>query len=233
MPVTANQSTGPDLELYVFDFCPYCQRALITLQYAGLPHRLVILDPDRLPDSFREVSPLGNVPVLRVNSQETLFESTVINDYLAALCSSPMLSPDPLERAKLRAWGEYASTCQGAFMQFLKADDAVKAQGAERALTQAFEPLIPVMDAVGPYFTGTDLAAIDTVYAPLFLRMAEVSRHSDFLDEAKLPDRLRRWQRALLEHPAVRASTIGEFPQVFRDFIRRKAAGSHIGALLD
>jgi rhodanese-related sulfurtransferase len=49
-----------DLELILFDFCPYAQRAVISLQQNKIPHKLTYLDPDNLPDWFADVSPFGN-----------------------------------------------------------------------------------------------------------------------------------------------------------------------------
>lgn len=222
----------PKLELYVFDFCPYCQRALITLHHGKIPHRLIVLEPDNLPPDFSEISPLGNVPVLRVNDSETLFESTVINDYLASLSSTPMLGADTLQQAKHRAWGEYAGTCQAALMQLLKAENADATQQAAQNLIDALTPLEHMMDKSGPYFCGDHISTIDAVYAPLFMRMDEIARHTKYLQRSQLTPRLRQWQQALLDNEAVHHSVIGDFPQVFRGFIGRKAKGGYIDKLL-
>jgi len=70
-----------ELELLSHHLCPYVQRAVITLLEKDIPHRRTYIDLSNKPDWFRQISPLGKVPLLRVGD-EVLFESAVICEYL-------------------------------------------------------------------------------------------------------------------------------------------------------
>jgi glutathione S-transferase len=99
----------PHLELVSHALCPYVQRAVIALTEKGVPFTRTVVDLDDKPAWFTALSPLGKVPLLRVDDA-VLFESAVICDYLDETLE-PRLHPiDPLERARHRAWIEFAST---------------------------------------------------------------------------------------------------------------------------
>ena len=57
----------PDLKLISFDLCPYVQRAAIILTEKGVPFERVTIDLANKPGWFLEISPLGKVPLLRVD----------------------------------------------------------------------------------------------------------------------------------------------------------------------
>ncbi len=55
---------------------------------------------------------MGKIPVLKVDD-EVLFESAVINEYLDEITGGELQPDDPLQRAKNRAWIEFASDMLG------------------------------------------------------------------------------------------------------------------------
>ncbi|MDQ7075771.1 MAG: glutathione S-transferase N-terminal domain-containing protein [Gammaproteobacteria bacterium] len=78
-------------ELISFKVCPFVQRSAIILNEKNVAYNTTYVDLEDLPDWFQEVSPLGKVPVLRV--QDTVvFESAVIAEYLEE-CYAPSLHP--------------------------------------------------------------------------------------------------------------------------------------------
>ncbi|MBE9562295.1 MAG: glutathione S-transferase family protein, partial [Proteobacteria bacterium] len=99
------------LELITFASCPYGQRILITLLHTNSPHKLTVIEPGNLPAWFKQVSPLGNVPILRVENKDTIFESSVINNYLNQITTNSLLPDDPLHSAICCSWIEFCSTC--------------------------------------------------------------------------------------------------------------------------
>ncbi len=92
----------PDLELVSYHLCPYVQRAVITLLEKEISHQRTYIDLSNKPDWFRQISPLGKVPLLKV-SDEVLFESTVICEYLDEITPGSLYPIDPLIKAKHRA----------------------------------------------------------------------------------------------------------------------------------
>ena len=57
-------------ELISFKTCPYVQRAVITLNHKNLEHSVTYIDLADPPAWFHEVSPLGKVPVLKVDDHK-------------------------------------------------------------------------------------------------------------------------------------------------------------------
>jgi len=93
------------LELISFKICPYVQRSVIVLKHKHADFDVTYIDLGNPPDWFREISPFGKVPVLRVDDSEVIFESAVIAEFLDEVTPGEPLQPqDPLLRAKNRAW---------------------------------------------------------------------------------------------------------------------------------
>ena len=99
----------PRLTLISHNLCPYVQRAAIALEEMGIEYHRVDIDLDDPPDWFRQLSPLGKVPLLRINNEDLLFESAVIAEYVNELGNGELLSNALIERARQRAWIEFAS----------------------------------------------------------------------------------------------------------------------------
>ena len=76
---------------------------MITLNYQGIEHQMVFVDLDDPPRWFLDISPMGRVPVLRVDGKTVIFESAVINEYLDDVTPPSLHPADPLERALNRA----------------------------------------------------------------------------------------------------------------------------------
>ena len=76
--------------------CPYVQRAAISLTEKGVPFERVDIDLANKPDWFKAISPLGKVPLLRVqrNGDETaIFELAVILEFLEETQAHPSTLP--------------------------------------------------------------------------------------------------------------------------------------------
>ncbi|TIV94175.1 MAG: glutathione S-transferase family protein, partial [Mesorhizobium sp.] len=94
------------LTLVSHHLCPYVQRAAIALAEKGVPLERVNVDLADKPEWFRAISPLGKVPLLRVrhgHSEEVIFESAVILEFLEETEANPLHPADPLARARHRA----------------------------------------------------------------------------------------------------------------------------------
>ncbi len=96
-----------DLELISFNVCPFVQRSVITLIHKNCDYKITFIDLSNPPGWFLEISPLGKVPVLKVDGKEVLFESAVINEFIDDVTPGTLKPSDPLTLAKNRAWIEY------------------------------------------------------------------------------------------------------------------------------
>ena len=104
------------IRLISFKTCPFVQRAVITLDITYVD----LADP---PDWFVQLSPLQKVPVLEVDG-EVLFESAVINEYLDDITGGELQPREPLQRARNRAWIEFASDMLGNLYMMKMSKDA-------------------------------------------------------------------------------------------------------------
>ncbi len=219
-----------ELELVSFPSCPYGQRILITMLHNGNPHKLTLIQPGNLPAWFEQVSPLGTVPILRVKNKETIFESSVINDYLNQISDGRLLPKDSLHRAICCCWIEFCSTCISNFMSMINAPTKIDFYKACDTLLNNLRILEQQVDKDGPYFTGDQFTLVDSTYAPLFLRMQHLAKIINFYEPEELP-KIKNWSENLLDLDAVQDSIIGDFSKLFHTFIQKIGQGGYVNSL--
>jgi len=213
-------TSQPNLELISFKLCPFVQRAVIVLKEKGLDFKITYIDLKQKPDWFLQLSPLGKVPVLRVDDT-VLFESAVIAEFLDEI-SPPALQPqDPLLRAKNRAWTEFASELLSLQYQFLHASGEQNCLDLRGKLRERFERLEKILDS-GPYFNGPAFSLADAAFAPLFMRLDLIEKAHSMKLLAGLP-KVVRWSQNLLARGAVRESVVADFPRLFSAYLQQSS----------
>lgn len=210
-----------DLELITFPICPFGQRSLITLIHKGAPHRVTYVEPGALPEGFKEASPLGKVPLLRVDGAVGVFESAVINELIDEITPGRLLPEAPLERAQARAWIEFGSACLIQLFQASVAPDEAALEAALEGLREKLGHLEALVE--GPYFSGEAVSLVDTTYAPLFLRLALLNDLYGLLPLAGHP-KLSAWSAALLALPAVQASTPPDLKGLYLKMFKQRGS---------
>ncbi|WP_321801858.1 glutathione S-transferase family protein [Burkholderia sp. BCC1988] len=209
----------PQYHLVSHVLCPYVQRAVIVLTEKGVPFERTDVDLGNKPDWFRRISPLGKTPVLVVDGAP-IFESAVICDYLDETLA-PRLHPDtPLERARHRAWVEFASALLNAVWGFYTAADETALAAATRDIRARFEQLEDTLGA-GPYFGGTHFSIVDAAFGPVFRYFDVFERIDDFGFFAGLP-KVTAWRQRLAERPSVRAAVRADYPQRLMEFLLKR-----------
>lgn len=200
------------LHLISFKTCPFVQRAVITLNQKNVEHEITFIDLAEPPDWFLELSPLGKVPVLKVDG-EVLFESAVINEYLDEITGGELQPKDPLQRAKNRAWIEFASNMLGTNYMMKTATDKA---GYETYRDQLVSQLRRVENRLveGDWFNGDDFSLADTAFAPLFMHNSVANYAFSVIDPATMP-KVDAWSKRLLALPAVQDSVVPEFEQLY------------------
>jgi glutathione S-transferase len=217
----------PKLTLVSHHLCPYVQRAAIALLEKGVPFERVNVDLANKPDWFLAISPLGKVPLLRVeqdNGKEAIvFESAVICEYLEESQPGARLHPeDPLERAQHRAWMEFGSAVLGDIWGLETATDAEIFEAKRAAAAAKFERIEAALGE-GPYFGGERFTMVDAVFGPVF-------RYFDVIDEiaelgifAKTP-KVRAWRKALAVRASVRNAVGADYNDRLRAFLSDRKA---------
>ncbi|KAB0643948.1 glutathione S-transferase family protein [Burkholderia latens] len=211
----------PRYHLVSHVLCPYVQRAVIVLTEKGVPFERTDVDLSNKPDWFLRISPLGKTPVLVVDGAP-IFESAVICDYLDETLA-PRLHPDtPLERARHRAWVEFASALLNAVWGFYTAPDEAALAAKARDIRARFEQLEDALGA-GPYFGGAHFSIVDAAFGPVFRYFDVFEQIDDFGFFAALP-KLTAWRQRLAERPSVRAAVRPDYPQLLMDFLLKRGS---------
>ncbi len=213
----------PKLELVSFDICPYVQRAIITLKHKNIPFTFKEIDLDSPPEWFLKISPAGRVPVLLVQEQNSdektaIFESAVINEYLDEITEPHLMPTQPLARAHERAWIAYASELFMTSYTLAHETDEAKATETRNELFDDISKLESAL-STGPYFNGESFSLVDTSFAPFFLRLSFSNQLWSHPAWKQMP-KTRKWAEALLEHPAVRASTTETLQRDYIEYIQ-------------
>lgn len=200
------------IHLVSFKTCPFVQRAVITLNQKNVEHEVTFIDLADPPDWFLEISPLGKVPVLKVDD-EILFESAVINEYLDEITGGDLQPKDPLQRAKNRAWIEIASNM---LMNSYMMKHAADQENYEKYRGILVDQLRRVENKLGdgPWFNGEDFTLADTAFAPLFMHMSVADHAFSVIEPATMP-KIDAWSKRLLALPAVKNSVVPEFEQLY------------------
>ena len=216
------------LELISFNVCPYVQRSVITLEHKNCDYNITFIDIMNPPDWFLELSPLGKVPVLKVDGKEVLFESAVINEFIDDVTPGSLKPADPLILAKNRAWIEYGGTCLVDLYMIAdhKSEEDMKKQMAE-AITR-LERVEHELNGT-TYFNGKELTLIDAAYAPVLIRIDFMNDRLDFVDWNKLP-KLNKWKENLLSLDSVQKSIVDDFEMHYTNKI--KAQDGFLGSTL-
>jgi len=212
------------LRLISFPLCPYVQRAAIVLAEKGVPFERVDIDLSNKPDWFLKLSPLGKVPVLVVTGEdgreEVLFESAVIAEYLDEVLEPKLLPSDPLEKARHRAWIEFASATLADIAGYYAAPDEKGFLARESALRAKLERLEGALRNA-PFFAGVRPSLVDAAFAPVF-------RYLDLFDALPVANlleglpKLQAWRAALRVRPSVRDAAPADYVERLAAFIGAK-----------
>ena len=208
------------LELISFKLCPFVQRSVITLLYKSVDFKLTHIDLSNPPDWFKNISPFGKVPVLRVDDQTTIFESAVINEYLDETTEGRLLPEDPLLRALDRSWIDFGSVAVLDLSGVMHADTKEKYEQAYAQLKNKLTWLNDILTRQ-PYFNGAEISLVDFAYAPLFMRMDLIGLKREMLDACGC-GKVAAWAELLLEMDCVKKSTVPEFKELLFNMIRNK-----------
>jgi glutathione S-transferase len=210
---------APPLTLISFDLCPYVQRAAIVLLEKGVPFERVDIDLYDKPAWFLEISPLGRVPVLRVG-EAVLFESAVIAEYIEETSEKRLHPADPLERARHRAWIEFAATMLDDTWVIETAKDAAAFEARCAALRQKFQRVEALPPRL-PFFAGDAFSIVDAAFAPVFRYFDTFDRIAPLGVLDGLP-KVAAWRQAVAARRSVHEAVVPDYPARLRAFIMKQ-----------
>src|SRR5213593_4751146 len=91
------------LKLHNFDRSPFCWKTRLVLAEKKVPFEAVVPKNKAEDPEFARLNPFRMTPVLELEDGRTVYESTVINEYLEEVHPHPAMLPrDPYQRARVR-----------------------------------------------------------------------------------------------------------------------------------
>jgi len=207
------------LKLWHLDRSPFGWKVRLVLAEKAVPHQLVIPDNKSEDPAFAKMNPLRLTPVLELSDGRTIYESTVINEYLEeAYPDPPMLPKEPWERARVRMIEDtadqyiYATAREVRNARFeyappfliRKPADAVDHKGLEAARAKLHEHLSRLESELAgrTYFGGAMFSLADAALAPL---LTAGLRLLDVLPDARYP-LIAAWSARIVERGSYIAS---------------------------
>lgn len=215
--ISRDKAMTNKLKLISYDLCPYVQRAAITLAEKHVPFERITIDLASKPDWFKDISPLGQVPVLQIGN-EVLFESSVIVEYLEETQPHPLHPADPLQRARHRAWMEFGSTILADIWIIETTPDEAAFEKKRQMLKDKFTRLEKQLNC-GVYFAGSHFSVVDAVFAPIFRYFDVFDRVADLGILEGLP-RIAAWRNALSKRPSVQNAVVSDYQDRLTHFLK-------------
>ena len=208
--------------LISFKLCPYVQKAVLTLLCKEIDFEIEYIDLQNPPAWFEQISPLGKVPVLKIGD-ETLFESSVINEYLDEVYGAPLHPADPLRKAQNRSWMEFGNECLSNSFALITAPDEPSYHNEREALQKKMDQLEFQLSGK-KFFNGDHVSLVDLSFAPFFQRQQFIQGFAgSMIDEAR-HQKVALWSENLLNLPQMAHSTVPEIEQIYLGMIRQRGA---------
>ena len=184
------------MKVISFKICPFVQRVTALLAAKQINYEVEYIDLMNKPQWFLNISPNGQVPVLITDSDQVLFESDAIVEYLEEIY--PPLEKDisPEQRARNRAWSylgikNYLVQCNAQ-----RSPDQVTLNTREDKLKKAFLSIEKVLKP-NTFFNGTSINMVDIAWLPILHRAALIESGSGY-DFLKDFPKCKQWQKLLL-----------------------------------
>lgn len=212
--------TNPSYKLISFSICPFVQRARIVMLEKQIPHTVEYIDLHNPPSWFLDVSPLEKVPVLMVDDQ-ALFESMPICEYLDEISPGSLYPADPFDKARHRAWIEFANDILSQLQALVGAADEPGHKRARALLMDRLDTLEEVIGE-GPFFAGESFGMVDAVYAPLFRIIQHLHELAGLELISNETPKVAVWADQVLLRVSVREAVPASFKQDYLANIRRQ-----------
>ena len=92
------------MKLYGSLTSPYVRKVRVFFMEKGIDHEFVVEGPADAAGNVARLNPFGKVPVLVRDDGETLFESSMIVDYLDGLRDPALIPPSGEQRWQAQRW---------------------------------------------------------------------------------------------------------------------------------
>lgn len=190
---------------------PYTRKARLVLLEKNIPHTYIVDAPGETGSQVPRVNPLGRIPVLILDSETCVFDSSVIAEYADTLNDTPILIPRTpgLERMIVKRWEALADgimdSAVAVRMESVRPPEKQDAatlmmhnDAISRALEFAARELGEKEWCEGNSITLADLALVSAL---IYLDLRQPER-----DWRAAHPNLKPWFAAMSQRPSVRTS---------------------------
>ena len=209
--------------------CPYVQRSIITLEEKNIAYTRTDIDLANRPAWFVPISPMGKVPILMVDETHTLFESTIICEYLDEVTPGSLHPVDSLEKAHHRAWIEFGSSILSEIARLYNAKTESNFKDLQAAIRNCFKQIEREMSG-GAFFSGEKFHLIDAVYGPIFRYFEVFDTFTQWDTFVDLPKCI-LWRNALKQRPSVVTAVTQDYGKLLTGFLLERE--SYISQLIN
>lgn len=145
-------------------------RVRIILAEKSVKADIVLVNPKKIPESFLEINPYGNLPTLL--DRDLVLNHSCMGEYLDERYPHPILLPVyPIARAKSRMmiyrieqdWYTYADKIQ----------NGVEVNSSKKILTELLVKISPIFTET-QYFLSSEFSLIDCTVAPVLWRLSRL-----------------------------------------------------------
>lgn len=209
------------IKLYSAWYCPFAQRVWLALLLKGIDFEYIEIDPyKKTPEWMRISAGSGQVPVLEYFSDDgkktTLVDSLKIVEFIGDTYPNDgqkIMPDEAIQKADVTFWMNYVNTqIVPYFYRFLKADKpGEKPNDEKRMMLNGLEQFSRSMSTDGPFFSGSEINAIDIAFAPFAYRIQLLL---NYYRNFTLPEntaswlRYKRWYEAVIADPAFIESSL-------------------------
>ncbi|HUY25967.1 MAG TPA: glutathione S-transferase family protein [Candidatus Binataceae bacterium] len=198
------------IKLYDFLSCPYGQKVRIVLAEKSLSYELVAVDlagGENRKQDFLRLNPFGRVPVL-VDDDTTIYDSTIINEYLEDEYPEPPVLPavgSSAMRSRARTFEDFADTSftpqVGQLISEVAKPEAERDQGRIQRLHQGVERVLIYLDQQlqGQQFLAGEFSVADIAFAPRLLVLPHLG-----IDTIANHAQVDAWLKRMLERSSIR-----------------------------
>ncbi|MEM9424981.1 MAG: glutathione S-transferase family protein [Spirochaetota bacterium] len=207
------------MKIVSFKICPFVQRVTALLEAKGATYEIEYIHLSAKPQWFLEAAPNGQVPILITDSNEVIFESDAISEYIEELVPEPLFPRDPVAKAQQRAWSYLASKNYLVQCSAQRSPSQEVLQERADKLRTAFAKLDKRLDD-SSYFNGlpaNNINMVDIACLPLLHRAAIIEKHTQYDFLAGFAN-LKILQKNILATELPRKSVSADFEEKFSAF---------------
>ena len=199
-----------------FKICPFVQRVTALLEVKGQAYDVEYINLSRKPDWFMKASPNAQVPILITESDEVLFESDAIVEFIEETVPGSLFDENPVNKAQERAWSYLASKHYLVQCSAQRSGDKETLTERSAKLSKAFAKLEAKLSD-RKFASSDQIGMVDIAWLPLLHRAAIIEKFSgyDFLGTSR---KVKRLQQNILTTGICEQSVSDDFEEKFTAF---------------